>query len=81
MATRAGAKRLDDGGRRVEQSIEQAPEWVRELMAPAEDIAAMREDVRRYLAGDTTAPVGPLSELEALLDRLDAAEGYGATAV
>jgi hypothetical protein len=55
----------------VERSIEQAPEWVRTLQSPAAEIAAMRADVGRYLAGDTCAPVGPV---EGLLRQLDAVD-------
>ena len=53
------------------ESIEQAPGWVRELRAAPEQVAAMRDLVRRYLAGDRTVPVGPWEELEAKLAARD----------
>jgi hypothetical protein len=57
----------------VEQPIEQAPDWVRQLISPPAEVARMRALVRRYLAGDRSVEVGPWSELEARLDADDRA--------
>jgi hypothetical protein len=55
----------------VSQSIEQAPKWVRELVSPPDEVARMRDLVRRYLAGDTTTGIGSWDELEARLEAAD----------
>jgi hypothetical protein len=49
------------------EPIEQAPDWVRKLCIPPDQVAAMRDLVRRHLAGDRSIPVGPWEELEAQL--------------
>ena len=58
--------------------IEEAPPEIRVRMQShrltQEQIEAGREAVRRFRAGDSTAPVLTERELVALLDRLDAAE-------
>jgi hypothetical protein len=52
----------------VERPIEQAPEWLRDLMTPTGELAALREEALRYLAGDRTARVKPLENVDTLFD-------------
>ncbi len=54
-----------------EHPIEEAPEWLREIMTPTRELTAMHELVLRYLAGDRTVPVGDERSLMELLDELD----------
>jgi hypothetical protein len=54
-----------------EHPIEEAPEWLREIMTPTHDLTAMHERALRYLAGDRTVPVGDERGLMELLDELD----------
>ena len=54
-----------------ERPIEEAPEWLREIMTPTRELTAMHEQALRYLAGDRTVPVGDERSLMELLDELD----------
>jgi hypothetical protein len=47
-------ERMEDG----EHPINEAPEWLHEIMTPTHELTVMRELALRYLAGDRTVPVG-----------------------
>jgi hypothetical protein len=63
-----------DGG---ERPIEHAPEWVRALQSPPEELTAMRRQVHRYLAGDTSIPIAGWADLDGMLDDHDAEAAMG----
>jgi hypothetical protein len=56
----------------AQRSIDQAPAWVQAAVAAPDQVAAWRELVARYLAGDPTTGIVPWDELEARF----AAEDY-----
>jgi hypothetical protein len=56
------------------RSIEQAPPWVRAAVSPPEKVAAWRDLVRRYLAGDPDTGIVRWEEVEAQLEAGDRAK-------
>ncbi len=51
-----------------ERPIEQAPEWVRARMTPTEQLVEAHEEAQRFLAGEPTARVAPVGDIDELFD-------------